>query len=167
MGKIQLKSEALKAFIATYQNNREEQINLKNIEIEDLSKTLATSESDLRRTKEELGSKERAVARLEKELEDKEGIFLYLKRQIEAKEKDLKSINQQLENGKESINELEGKISLLVKEKEEITGENNKLNQESRTYQHKVFELQAKIIDTEIEVAKIKKEQVGPIVKKR
>jgi hypothetical protein len=30
-----------------------------------------------------------------------------------------------------------------------------------------VFELQAKIIDTEIEVAKIKKEQVGPIVKRR
>ena len=56
---------------------------------------------------------------------------------------------------------------MLIKEKEEITGENDKLNQESRTFQHKVFELQAKIIDTEIEVAKIKKEQVGPIVKRR
>ena len=82
-------NERLKYEAKEAHEESEEQINLKNTEIEGLNKTLETTEYNLRRTKEELGSKERAVARLEKELEDKEGIFLNLKRQIEAKEKNL------------------------------------------------------------------------------
>ena len=114
----------------------------------------------LRRIKEELASRERALARLEKELEDKEGIFLKLKREIEAKEKDLNT-------SKVSIDDLQGKMSTLAKEKEELANENDKLNQEARTFHNRLFELQAEIINKEIEIARAKKEQVGPIVKKK
>ncbi|NOW54443.1 uncharacterized protein YlxW (UPF0749 family) [Clostridium saccharobutylicum] len=56
---------------------------------------------------------------------------------------------------------------MLEKEKEALSSENEKLNDESRKSKHKLFELQAKVIDTEIEIAKIKKGQVGPIVRKK
>lgn len=58
-------------------------------------------------------------------------------------------------------------MSILSKEKEELTNENDKLNQEARTFHNRLFELQAEIINKEIEIARAKKEQVGPIVKKK
>ena len=87
-------------------------------------------------------------------------MFLKLKREIEAKDIDLG-------NSRESVENLQEKILALVKEKEELVNTNDKLDQESKTFQNRIFELQAKIIDTEIEIAKVKKEQVGPIVKKK
>lgn len=73
-------------------------------------------------------------------MEDKEGIFLKLKREIEAKEKDLNT-------SKVSIDDLQGKMSILAKEKEELANENDKLNQEARTFHNRLFELQAEIIN--------------------
>ena len=76
-------------------------------------------------------------------------------------------LKENLDMSKESIDDLEDKISILVKEKENISSENDKLNADSRLFKYKVFELQAKIIDTEIEVAKVKNKQIGPIVKNK
>ncbi|MEO2682695.1 cell division protein ZapA, partial [Clostridium butyricum] len=160
---------------------------MKDEEIVTLNSSLEVRESQLKKINEDLASKTRAVSRLEKELEDKQGIFLKLKREIEEKEKRIKDtgneivqikedynncllkINKyeiEIANNRESIDDLNNRILGLEKEKTQILSEKDELIEDSKSFQHRLFELQAKVIDAEIELAKAKKEQLGPIVTK-
>ena len=101
-------------------------------------------------------------------------MFLKLKREIEEKEAKINEVSHELEKVKDeceeqtkALSEFEEKIAELKIQKEKFEAENNKLNEEARTSQHRLFELQAKVIDSEVEIARLKKEQVGPIVKRR
>mgnify|MGYP001419065042 FL=1 len=93
-------------------------------------------------------------------MSDKEDIFLRLSNTIDTKE-------AQLKNLKEELDEKRTKINSIEIEMEKISKENQKMHEESKHYESKYFELQAKVIDAQIEVAKVKKEQIGPIAKKR
>ena len=101
-------------------------------------------------------------------------MFLKLKRYIEEKEATIKDITQKLESAesecsvqKTDLSQLREEMAELKTIKEKITAENEKLNEDARYSQHRLFELQAKVIDSEVEIARLKKEQLGPIVKKR
>ena len=82
----------------------------------------------------------------------------------------VEKINQyeiELANSKDSIEEIRNKVSQLEEEKEGLSNKNNTLVEEAKSFQSKLFELQAKVIDAEVELAKAKKEQLGPVVLKR
>ena len=107
-------------------------------------------------------------------------MFLKLKREIEEKEMIIKDTTNQIDllkddynncvdkinkyevelaNSKDSVEELNETILRLEEEKEKVLNENNALIEDSKSFQHRMFELQAKVIDAEIELAKAKKEQ--------
>ena len=65
------------------------------------------------------------------------------------------------------ILDLENHISALERKKEELTSENDRMTEEAKGFQHKYFELQAKLIDAEVEIAKAKNQYVGPALRKR
>ena len=101
-------------------------------------------------------------------------MFLKLKREIEEKDAEISEVSQKLESAEAECNEhrkslsaFEEKITELKSQKEKFEAENIKLNEDARNSQHRLFELQAKVIDSEVEIARLKKEQLGPIVKKR
>ena len=149
----QMAIEIIKSKNESLKNENEQGIKLKVKEIDRLNQELKEKKSSADDLKEKLDIKNTLLAELEKKLKENSEI--------------LEKLELELNYKKKSLNELNEKINTLAKEKEELAKDNNKMNEESRISQHKLFEVQAKLIDTQIEIAKLKKQQIGPISKKR
>ncbi|WP_252235469.1 cell division protein ZapA [Clostridium sp. CH2] len=128
------------------EDNNKKTINIKHKEIEELKGDLSNKDKSLIDIKSMLNGKEKTLEKLKVDLDEKE--------------KSLETLKNTLSQKDASVVELENKVEELNKHKITLMERSKTVNNNLRTSKYKVMELKDKLLNVEIELAALKRQQL-------